>query len=113
MAIRVSNIRLGLDESEAALPAQLQRILGIPPTASVPWRILRKSLDARDRANLQFVYSVEISPPEDEGRVCALARGACRQGERVERYVEPPFAMPRVGTMPLPERPVVVGSGPG
>lgn len=113
MAIRVSNIRLGLDESETALPAELQRILGISPGTSVPWRILRKSLDARDKGNLHFVYSVEISPPEDEGRVCALARSACRQGERVEPYVEPPFEMPVSGTLPLRERPVVVGSGPG
>ena len=52
MPVRVSNLRLGLDEPEAALPEQAARALGVDPSALRGWRILRKSLDARDKDRL-------------------------------------------------------------
>ena len=69
MSIRVSNLRLSLDEPEEALPVHLARALGVKPEVVIDWRILRKSLDARDRAALQFVYTAEVTLPADEDRV--------------------------------------------
>jgi uncharacterized FAD-dependent dehydrogenase len=107
--IRVSNLRLSVDEPEAALPEHLGRALGLAPEALGRWRILRKSLDARDKQALQFVYTAEVAPPEGEDRLLQLAR----RGEvRLERYREPPFEMPAPGARPLGHRPVVIGSGP-
>jgi uncharacterized FAD-dependent dehydrogenase len=108
--IRVSGLRLGVDEPEAALAGHLARALGLRPDAVGPWRILRKSLDARDKGDLQYVYAAEVRLPEDEARVVERAG---RGSTRVELYEEPPFVMPPPGAEPLPERPVVVGSGPG
>jgi uncharacterized FAD-dependent dehydrogenase len=112
MPLRVSNLRLGLDEPEAALRDHLARALGVRPDALPAWRILRKSLDARDKNDLHFVYSAEVSAAEDEGR---LVRRRRRRGDevRVERYEEPAFALPAPGPRRLEHRPVVVGSGPG
>src|SRR5205085_7766422 len=76
MSVRVSNIRMGLDDPEAALPGRVARVLGLTPDALARWRILRKSLDARDKDRLQFVYTVEVSTPEDEGRLVELAQAA-------------------------------------
>jgi uncharacterized FAD-dependent dehydrogenase len=112
MAIRVSNLRLSLDEPEAALADHLARVLGIEAGAIGPWRILRKSLDARDKAALQFVYSAEVIPPEDEKRLVAVARRNSRPEVRIDLYQEPPFTMPEPGQRPLEHRPVIVGSGP-
>jgi hypothetical protein len=47
MALRISNLRLGLDEPESAVADELARSLGVAPEVLGPWRILRKSLDAR------------------------------------------------------------------
>src|SRR6266404_6212492 len=111
MPIRISNLRLDLDEPEAALPQHLARILGIAPAELGRWRILRKSLDARIKGSLHFVYTAEVAPPEDEDRVLALGRR--HRGEvRVERHAEPEFRQPAPGPTPLEHRPVVVGSGP-
>ncbi len=112
MAIRVSGIHLPLDEPEVALPEHLERILSLAPGVLGGWRILRKSLDARDKDRLRFVYTVEVSLPEDEDRVVARGRNRIAQGARVERYTDPPFVMPPAGTRPLEHRPVVIGSGP-
>jgi uncharacterized FAD-dependent dehydrogenase len=111
MSLRVSNLRLPLDEPEASLPEHLAGVLGLKPDCLLGWRILRKSLDARDKAALQFVYSAEVSLPEDEARVAA-ARPAARPEVRVEPYLEPPFTMPEPGPRRLEHRPVVIGSGP-
>ena len=55
MSIRISNLRMGLDEPESALPAQLARVLGVPLADLCHWRILRKSLDARVKDAFHFV----------------------------------------------------------
>jgi uncharacterized FAD-dependent dehydrogenase len=111
MPIRVDNLRLPIDESEAALPGRLARVLGLAPGPPLRWRILRKSLDARSPHALQFVYSAEVTLPEDEAAV--VARAAARPPVRVALFAEEPFVMPPAGTAPLAERPVVIGSGPG
>jgi uncharacterized FAD-dependent dehydrogenase len=113
MALRISNVRLGIDEPEANLPARLARILGLKPEALGRWRILRKSLDARDKDALQFVYSAEVVVAEDEERLAALARRTAHPAARIDLYEEEPFEVPRPGALPLEHRPVVVGSGPG
>jgi uncharacterized FAD-dependent dehydrogenase len=116
MSIRISNIRLGLDEPEAVLPEHLARALHIGPAALGSWRILRKSLDARDKSALQFVYSAEVNVPEDEARLVELARtdqpSARGEEPRIDLHQEPAFEIPQPGSRPLPRRPVVIGSGP-
>ena len=73
MSLRVSNIRLGLDQPEAILPEKLAAILCVPFDILGPWRILRKSLDARDKDCIGFVYSVEVSLADEEAKVAQLA----------------------------------------
>ncbi len=111
MPIRISNIRLGIDESEAALPEHVARHLGLRTGDIQRWRILRKSLDTRDKHDLRFVYSAEVVVPQDERQ---LVDAATRRASPVsaELYREPPFEMPPPGHQPLEHRPVVIGSGP-
>lgn len=111
MSIRVSNLRLRLDEPEAALPAHLARVLGLAPEAVRHWRILRKSLDARDKGELHFVYTAEVRAEEDEAHVVAAANRR-RSAVRIDQYEEPAFVVPPTGARPLRHRPVIVGSGP-
>ncbi len=81
---RLDNIKLGLDESEEKLMELARRKLGKPPKF---FRILRKSLDARDKNNIFWVYSVAFSSEEYEEK---------REYEKLK-------APPKV---------VIVGSGP-
>src|SRR2546425_693198 len=111
MPLRVSNLRLDLDEPESALPEHLARVFGIAPEQLGRWRILRKSLDARVKDAMRFVYTAEVAPAEDEDRL--LEKSRRRRGEiRVDRHAEPEFRLPVPGSAPLEERPVIVGSGP-
>src|SRR5260370_16370448 len=108
MALRLTNLRLPINEAEAALPARIARSLGVGLGELRRWRVLRKSLDTRDKQDVQFVYSVEVDVSDEE----ALLRQP-HGGVQVERYAEPPFELPPSGKEPLAQRPIVVGSGPG
>jgi uncharacterized FAD-dependent dehydrogenase len=106
MSLRVSNLRLPVEESEANLPAHLARALGLTPADLGRWRVARKALDLRDKHRLRFVYNFEVDLPSG-------AKPRAASSAQVEEYAEPPFSMPEPGATPLPHRPVVVGSGPG
>src|SRR5262245_19620737 len=110
MPIRVTNLRVGLDEPDAAVPERLAHLLDVSADG-MNWRILRKSLDTRDKHDIHFVFNAEVRLPDDEASVVARTS---RQGPAtVELYNEPPFSLPDPGDRPLPHRPVVIGSGPG
>jgi uncharacterized FAD-dependent dehydrogenase len=113
MALRVSNLRLGVDEPESLLPQRLAAALRLSSQTPLRWRILRKSLDARDKSALQFVYTAEVILPEDESAALRHASRTTHPAARVDLYQEEPFIVPPPGSEPLPKRPVVVGSGPG
>ena len=79
------------------------------PEALRHWRILRKSLDVRDKRDIAFVYSVEVVVPEDERKLVQRIGGRRSQIEAA-LYREPPFELPPPGNEPLEHRPVIVGA---
>ena len=78
MTLRISNVRLSVDEPEAHLPERLAAVLGVSPGDLLRWRILRKSLDARDKDALQFVYTAEVAVPDEEKRLAGRAAAPLR-----------------------------------
>lgn len=113
MSLRVTNLRLPIEEPEANLPNHLARALGVSPKDVARWRILRKALDVRDKQHLRFVYNFEVELPTDESAVVARAARSPHPLANVDQLIDPPFAMPEPGTHPLSDRTVVIGSGPG
>jgi uncharacterized FAD-dependent dehydrogenase len=112
MAIRVSNIRLSVDDPEQSLSELLERRLAISPGTPWEWRILRKSFDARDKADPSFVYTVEVQLPEDEGRIAELVLPDPNFKVALEEHPRQSYCFPPPGVEPLKQRPIIVGSGP-
>ncbi|MCG6157007.1 NAD(P)/FAD-dependent oxidoreductase [Rubinisphaera margarita] len=106
MKLRLTNLELPVLESEQSLPELICQRLNIRAEELGSWRILRKSLDARNRYSLHFVYSVAVDLNGDRSpsRMTHLP-GVIEHAGKV-------FDDPEDGTRPLDERPVVVGSGP-
>ncbi|HUG92308.1 MAG TPA: NAD(P)-binding protein [Planctomycetaceae bacterium] len=107
MPLRLSNIRLPVDRAESELPGVIARRLGCPADEIVSCRILRKSLDARSRRDLRFVYTAAVELADESQREASLLRRPDVAWYRAERFDDPP-----PGGEPLPQRPIVVGSGP-
>ena len=105
MWLRINNLRAPIEAPEAELPRQIARKLGLSVDDLGAWRIVRKSLDARARHDLRFVYSVSVETPADHWRPGAGEADVVLH--RPEAFDDPPC-----GSNPLALRPVVVGSGP-
>src|SRR5260370_1092248 len=107
MPLRVNNLRLAVEAPEESLRETLASALGVRPAEIGRWRILRKSLDARSRDELVFVYSAAVDLDEREEQVFRS-----RRDSRIEKYEPPHFEEPVNGREPLSERPLVRRSGP-
>src|SRR5580704_13631433 len=110
MPLKVSNIRLPVEEPETALADAIARRVGMKSDELTRWRILRKSLDARSPRDLQFVYSAVVDVPDEPQRFAQFEPG--RAADDVQWFSPQCFHEPDPGREPLPERPVVIGSGP-
>jgi uncharacterized protein len=107
--LRVSNLRLGVEADEHELPRFIAGALGVGESDVRRWRILRKSLDARDADDLAFVYATEI---EVDDEPTLLSKRLPRGGVQLSEYTEEPFVFPEPGLEVLKERPIIIGSGP-
>ncbi|MFN8856233.1 MAG: NAD(P)/FAD-dependent oxidoreductase [Planctomycetaceae bacterium] len=110
--LRITNLRLPVEQPEEKLPDLLARTLGVPRSDLGTWRILRKSLDARSRDDLEFVYSAAVDLPGFTETQRAAAAARARHSVQVESWQPEHFEEPNPGEQSLEERPVVVGSGP-
>ncbi len=111
MPLKVSNIRLPVEEPESALADAVARRLGVKSDELTQWRILRKSLDARSRTGLRFVYSTVVHLPEEDQRFAGITARDGRTDD-IQWFAPARFDEPVPGNQPLDERPIVVGSGP-
>lgn len=109
MPIRVSHLRLPVEVPETELPRLLAERMGLRIEDIRRYRVLKKSLDARSRKDLEFVYTALVDLADDLGNSAVLAS---RRQPGIEPYHPPEFFDPPCGTEPLAERPIVVGTGP-
>ena len=104
--IRIANIRVPLDGgAEAPLQYALKK-LRADRSQVKDWRVSKKSVDARDKGDVHFVMSVDLSLRNED----AILRAA-KPGE-VTR-VAPVTALPVIRNEYKGLRPVVAGFGPG
>ncbi|MBL4884803.1 MAG: NAD(P)-binding protein [Planctomycetaceae bacterium] len=107
MILRMTNVHLPIEQNESSLSETIVRQLGISEEDVLSWRILRKSLDARNRYSLQFVYSLAVE-------LCEGVAGSKTWTNlpNTSYYNHKSFDDPSPGTGELEDRPVIVGSGP-
>ncbi|MDP8223341.1 MAG: FAD-dependent oxidoreductase [Candidatus Lernaella stagnicola] len=106
MPIRVDGLTLTLNGSEKSLRRRLAKRLDVPTGRVVAYRILRKSLDARNKSRIRWVYSVQVIG-EDEREILSRFRDDPHVTPALES--REPLVIPRVERA---YRPLVVGSGP-
>jgi uncharacterized protein len=99
---RLTEIRVPLDHSDQALPAAIRARLGLSEDSPLSWSVARRGYDARRKDDIQLVYSIDVTVPEETGI----------QGPHVGPIPDTAYRLvARVGAR-LMSRPVVIGSGP-
>lgn len=101
MTIRLSQLRLPLAYDQGELTRQAARALGLREGDVLRVRIVKKSVDARDKADVHFTFTLDA---ELEKAPRALPRNAS--------YAEPAPERPLPAPRALLKRPLVVGLGP-
>ncbi len=101
MLLKLTQITLTLDDDEARLPEKVSERLGIPAGKIKNIRIARKSLDARKKENIHFVYTLTVEIDAHSG---VFQR---RDVKVIEEEASLPFPKLRSEL-----RPVIIGSGP-
>ena len=107
MIFQISDIRISLDEGEDVLREKVLSLLGIQPEDVSSLRIVRISLDARRSRPPCFVYTVEVSVP-DEVDVKKKIEGKVKI-KPVRDEVLPLYP---TAVLKPERRPIVVGCGP-
>ena len=103
--LRIGDLSLPLDGDFDLLRRRAARALGVRPGALGELEIVRQSIDARKKDDVRYVYTVELSMPDE----AAAVRSA--PGRNVALSEREPYSFPAVRRK-SPLAPVVVGMGP-
>ena len=105
--IRISDIKLDIGYSPADLENKVLKKLHIGKKELKCIRIIKKSIDARKKDSLKFVYTVDVSAENEEMLLKRKTDPDISAAPVDERY-----KYPVQGKRKLLHRPVIIGSGP-
>ena len=104
--LRVPGIKLSIDEDEKRIKHKVTQKLRIKPNELISYRIYKKSIDARKKDAINFMYTVDVEVKDEQS---ILDR---TQNIQVTKAPDHEYQYVASGAEVLSHRPVVVGSGP-
>lgn len=105
--LRVNQVKLPVEHSEAELRRKTAKTAGIREEQIKSLKIVRRSLDARKKPDLYYLYALDVEVSGNEENVVKRAKSINVQMRKEERY-----RLPEPGYENLKERPVIIGFGP-
>ncbi|MEE8835493.1 MAG: FAD-dependent oxidoreductase [Eubacteriales bacterium] len=104
--IRISQLKLPVLHAPEDLKTRAASLLHVAPEEIRRLRTVRRSIDARDRSDLRFVYTVDLEIAHEK-KILSRVRNRNISAAPAVRY-----HFPKSGTKELSAPPVIVGSGP-
>ena len=104
--IRINDIILPPEHNEHQLTFEAARLLRISPSKVRSVRLVRRSIDARKKPDVKYVYTVDVQVEGSEDKV--LKQSRCKRASIPSAKF---YCPPRPEKLPE-DRPVVVGFGP-
>ncbi|PZO75246.1 MAG: hypothetical protein DI640_04295 [Sphingomonas taxi] len=106
--LRITDLKLPLNHADEALPAAIRDRLRVTPRDLIRYTIARRAHDARDKMDIQLVYSVDVTLKNED---TVLTR--FRKDRHVQRTPDTGYRfVTKTGPSYKGLRPVVVGAGP-
>ncbi len=102
--LRISNIKISIDEDKSVIEKQLLKKLRIKQSDLVKSYIYKESIDAR-KGKINFVYTIDAQVKNEEKILAKNPKDVVKIKELRYEGVE-------CGTELLEKRPVIIGSGP-
>ncbi len=104
--IRVRNIRLPFDHNRQAIKGEIAQRLEISQDDILSFSFARRSIDARSRSGVYFVYTLDVQVADD---IATIERFSNDTNISLAPDLE--YKMPKVSRVSK-KRPLVVGAGP-
>ncbi len=106
--LRITDLKLPLNHADEALPAAIRDRLRVTPRDLIRYTVARRAHDARDKMDIQLVYSVDVTLKNED---TVLQR--FRKDRHVQRTPDTGYRfVTKGGVSYTGPRPVVVGAGP-
>ncbi len=106
--LRLDQLKIPINEDqEAALVRKASKLLRVNESDVKKLSILRRSIDARDKENIFYVYNVSL--------LCEIAEKKIRSGKKISGvsiYEPKEYKISQIPQQKSKKRPVVVGAGP-
>ena len=103
--LRISQLKLPVTHTQEQLEKKLLKMLRMSRKDLGQYYIRKRSLDARKKPELYYVYSIDVEIKNEE-RVLKSMKG------KVQKVSSRPYSVPEHGSVRLSDRPVIIGSGP-
>ena len=104
--LRIRDIAMGPEQDTTALLFETTKILRVSASEIQSLHLVRRSVDARKKPDVKFIYTVDVALKSGEGKVLKKCGSKKVTLAPVERY-RPPKKQPEAE-----KRPVVIGFGP-
>jgi uncharacterized protein len=104
--IQITQLKLNIDRNQDDLKKLIAKQLRISEKDILEYTITKKSIDARKKDNIFYVYNVEVKVAEEKRLIKRVKSPNITFGERAKYQFRP------VGEEKLQNRPVIIGSGP-
>ncbi len=106
MMIKIKDIKINIDnDNESHLINKIASLLNIKKEDILDYKINKKSIDARDKNNILYVYEIILNITNEENILK-------KNYKNVTKYNEEKYIFNITGTNKLDTRPVIVGAGP-
>ena len=104
--IRIPQLKLQIQHTEADLRIAIKKELHLSHD-NFTYQIKKRSIDARKKQELHFVYAIDVALNEkEEQKILAKSKGKVTLAPNEDYTYQP------CGTKPMKHRPIVIGAGP-
>ena len=104
--IRIQQLKLPVTHTQEELEQKIRKTLKIGKHDLQEIELLRRSIDARKKSELKYVYQLDVKV-KDENAVLRKAKN-----NQIVKAEKKPYVFPKSGEQTLVHRPVIIGSGP-
>lgn len=104
--IRIKQLKVPVKHTAEDILRKAAKMLKVPVDRIQDYRIVRRSIDARKKSEVCYVYTLDVCVAQERSVLKKV------YSNNIMLTNEPKYQYPQKGTLPLKHPPVIVGSGP-
>ena len=108
--LRLTEVKLPLDHTDAQLHAAILARLGIAPSLLLGYTIFRRAVDARKRSAIHLIYTLDITVADEDA--LQQSYNNINKNKYLQNTPDTGYRFVAQAPARLQQRPVVIGTGP-